>query len=91
MDGPDVFFGDGDELGEAAVGVDAENIDLFADVAVARAARLADAAADVPLGVTRWPTAVRETAEPTVATRPTNSWPVVMPTFTRLRLQASHS
>src|SRR5207245_7975234 len=35
--GPDVFFGDGDEFGEAAVGVDAENIDLFADVAIAGA------------------------------------------------------
>ncbi len=48
VDGPDVFFGDGDEFGEAAFGVDAENIDLFADVAVAGAAGLTHAAADVP-------------------------------------------
>src|SRR5581483_3404025 len=47
MDRPDVFFRHGDELGETAVGVDPQNIDLFADVAVASAAGLADAAADV--------------------------------------------
>src|SRR5262245_46948878 len=50
MDGPDVFFGDSDEFSEAAVGVDAENIDLFADMAVAGAAGLTHAAADVTFG-----------------------------------------
>lgn len=50
MDRPDVLFGDGDEFGEAAVGVDAENIDLFADVTVAGAAGLTQATADVAFG-----------------------------------------
>src|SRR5439155_18363060 len=50
MDGPDVFFGHSDVFGETAVGVDSQNIDLFADVSVAGAAGLADAAADVTFG-----------------------------------------
>ena len=91
MDGPDVFFRDGDELGEAAVGVDAQNIDLFADVAVAGAAGLTDAAADVPFGADALADGGARDGRADGATRPTNSWPVVMPTFTRLRLQASHS
>lgn len=50
VDGPDVFFRHGDEFGEAAVSINAENIDLFTDVAVAGAAGLAHAAADVSFG-----------------------------------------
>ena len=50
VDGPDVFLGNGDKFGEAAVGIDAENIDLLADMAVPRAAGLAHATADVAFG-----------------------------------------
>src|SRR5947199_80063 len=50
MNGPDVLFRHGHEFGKAAVGVDAQNIDLFTDVAVARAAGLTNAAADVSFG-----------------------------------------
>ena len=65
---------------EAAVAVDAEDIDLLADVAVARAAGLAEAAADVPFGADAL--ADRACGRPrcrSAATRPTNSCPVVMP------------
>src|SRR4051794_39197736 len=55
VDRPYVFLGHRDVLREAAVAVDADDVDLLADVALAGAARLAVPAADVALGADALP------------------------------------
>ncbi len=81
---PHVRFRHADVVGERAVGVDADDLHVLADVRLTGAAQRADPARDVTFRRDAVADGERRvTAPPTAATSPMNSWPIVSGGFTR--------